>query len=270
MRITTTKINADIQGEPLACVLFEPEQVVADAILVHGFTGSKEDFTEVAEFLAAQGYRTLTFDNRGQHESSHSKRADAYEMDSLARDVIDLAAHFSMSKPHLLGHSFGGLISQRAVTMAPTLFSSLTLMCSGPGGREGMVYGEAFETLTKLSMEEIWYDKFDEDRKTHPRYEIHKKRWIASDGASTYKFGMHLNTHPSYIKEVAATGIPAFVFYGENDDAWPQADQDQMAKEMNAKLTVLPQCAHCPNEDNPALTADTIAGFWKNCDSTLV
>ena len=264
MTITTTPKFVSIQEEPLACVLFEPKSHVADAILVHGFTGSKEDFTEVAELLALKGYRVLTFDHRGQYESAHSKRGDAYEMDSLARDVIELADNFEMKNPHLLGHSFGGLIVQRAVTLAPHRFASLSLMCSGPSGRTGWKRDEGFDLLTKLSMEEIWNQRFDEERKSHPRYQIHKKRWLASDGAATLKFRDHLNVQPSYVKEIAATGIPAFVFYGEKDDAWPLVEQNQMAKDLNAKLLVLPGCGHCPNEDNPELTANTIAGFWGN------
>jgi pimeloyl-ACP methyl ester carboxylesterase len=140
-------------------------------------------------------------------------------------------------------------------------------MCSGPSGRSGWIRDEGFELLTKLSMEEIWNQRFEEERKDHPRYQIHKKRWIASDGAATLKFRDHLNTQPSFVKEVAATGIPAFVFYGENDDAWPLSDQNQMAKDLNAQLEVLPKCGHCPNEDDPELTTDTIANFWKKTDS---
>ncbi|NDD60484.1 MAG: alpha/beta hydrolase, partial [Actinobacteria bacterium] len=53
------------------------------------------------------------------------------------------------------------------------------------------------------------------------------------------------------------------VIYGENDDAWPLEDQNQMARDLNATLTVLPQCGHCPNEDNPPLTAKALAHFWE-------
>jgi pimeloyl-ACP methyl ester carboxylesterase len=35
-----------------------------------------------------------------------------------------------------------------------------------------------------------------------------------------------------------------------------------MAQELNAKLDILPNCGHCPNEDDPELTAKVIADFW--------
>lgn len=68
----------DIQGEKLAAEIYEPTVRIADVVLVHGFTGSKEDFNLIGPLLADQGYRVLTFDNRGQHESAQSKREDTY------------------------------------------------------------------------------------------------------------------------------------------------------------------------------------------------
>jgi pimeloyl-ACP methyl ester carboxylesterase len=35
-----------------------------------------------------------------------------------------------------------------------------------------------------------------------------------------------------------------------------------MAQELNAQLTVLAGCGHCPNEENPRLTAEALAAFW--------
>jgi hypothetical protein len=252
----------NIQGEPLATAVFESKGNRGDVILVHGFTGSKEDFTDIANLIADHGYRVLTFDNRGQFESSHSKRVDAYRIDSLAQDVIELAAAYGMSNPHLLGHSFGGLVAQRATTLAPSLWKSLTLMCSGPSGRNAWKRDPAFEELGTLTMSEIWFTFFDEERKSHPRYEIHKKRWLASDGLSTATQRDQLVTQPSLVADIAKLGIPTHVAYGENDDAWPIPDQIAMAIGLNAMVTVIEDCGHCPNEDNPKLTTKVLVEFW--------
>ena len=40
------------------------------ALLVPGFTGSKEDFISVLPLLAADGWRVVTYDQRGQYESA--------------------------------------------------------------------------------------------------------------------------------------------------------------------------------------------------------
>ena len=259
-----TAANVLIQGEPLATVLFEPDSRIGDVLLVHGFTGSKEDFTEIAELMAQAGYRVLTFDNRGQYESSHTTRAHGYSMHSLGRDVIELSQAFNLEKPDLLGHSFGGLIAQEAVIQAPEMWRSLSMMCSGPSGKSEWGRPPAFDHLLTQSMESIWMEHFDDERKSHPRYEIHKKRWIASHGLSTWTYREHLQNQPSHIEAIAKSGIPAHVIYGENDDAWPLALQNQMAKDLSARLTVLPGCGHCPNEDDPQANTDALVSFWRS------
>ena len=260
---TTTYVK--IQGEDLAVKLYEPINHVADVVLVHGFTGSKEDFDDVAPLLANMGYRVLTFDNRGQHESAHSKRADGYTMKSLARDVIDLAKFYGFKKPHLLGHSFGGLVSQQATVDAPEYWASLTLFCTGPHWIPNKPDLDAtIHILETMSMEDSWNKFRDETERLLPRYEIYKKRWKASDPLSTKTMAHHLKSTQPLISEIIATKIPVHVIYGENDDAWPLDMQNQMAKDLSAPLTVIAGAGHCPNEDKPEETAQVLSNFWKS------
>ena len=166
-------LQVEIQGELLAVKFFEPaEEIIADVVLVHGFTGSKEDFSDVAPLLAAAGLRVLTFDNRGQHESSHSKRIDGYSMESLGKDVIELSTFFGLSKPHLLGHSFGGLIAQQATVLSPGTWSSLTLMCSGPGGRADWLEDPQFQNLKNETKEDIWTRYLERERLGHAKFDL--------------------------------------------------------------------------------------------------
>ncbi|CAB4831507.1 unannotated protein [freshwater metagenome] len=147
----------EIQGENLAVEIYEPKVRIADVVLVHGYTGSKEDFNLIGPLLADAGYRVLTFDNRGQHESAHSKREDAYQIHSLARDVIDIAQHYRFEKPHLLGHSMGGLVAQRASLDAPNYWSSLTLFCTGPHFSLKKTELETLIHLLKtMTMADLW------------------------------------------------------------------------------------------------------------------
>ena len=253
----------EIQGEVLAAQLFEPAgKKKADVVLVHGFTGSKEDFSEIAPLIAESGFRVLTFDNRGQNDSSHSKRSDGYSMPSLGLDVIEIANHFQFENPHLLGHSFGGLIAQQAVTIKPGQWASLTLMCSGPGGRSSWLDDPQFQNLNNETKAEIWEKILEKDRLGNVKFDLWKKRWLASDADSTMIYRDHLIRQPSLISEIAKLGIRSHVIYGENDDAWPLKDQDEMANQLRAKLTILPNCGHCPNEENPELLSRELIAFW--------
>ncbi len=250
------------QGQ-LAINIFEPSEYRGDAILIHGFTGSKEDFDAIGPLLAARGYRVFAADHRGIHESLHSADGSTYSMQAYARDAIDIAKHFNLTSPHLFGHSYGGAVAQRAVLAEPELFASLTLFCSGPHSRENLGLSQLIlERLPGKTMQESWDEFAGELYVGHKREALMKKRWLANDLLSILEQAKDLSTFTSVIPEVAATKIASHVIYGERDDAWPLAMQDQMAADLSAPVTVIKDAGHCPNEDQPEATAKVIADFW--------
>ena len=250
------------QGQ-LAINIFEPSDHKGDAILIHGFTGSKEDFDFIGPLLAARGYRVFAADHRGIHESPHAADESSYSMAAYARDAIDIAKHFNLSSPHLFGHSYGGAVAQRAVLAEPELFASLTLFCSGPHARKNLgISTIILEKLAGKSMQEGWDDFAAPMYVGHKRRALMEKRWLANDPQSILTQAHDLSTFTSVISEVAATKIASHVIYGESDDAWPLAMQDQMAADLSAPVTVIKDAGHCPNEDQPEATAKAIAAFW--------
>ena len=258
----TTLINLP-QGA-LAINVFEPENFKGNAILVHGFTGSKEDFDYIGPILAERGYRVFAADNRGSHESPHAQEVGSYSMQSHARDVVGIARHFELEDIQLFGHSFGGAVAQRAFLIEPRLFTSLTIFCSGPSAMPSAPYSELM--LAKLSgktMQEAWNEFAHELYETHPRAELMKKRWLAHDPQALLTQARELLEFSSVIPDIAATKIPAHVIYGESDDAWPHEMQNQMARDLSAKLTIIKDAGHCPNEDQPEKTAEVLAQFWE-------
>ena len=48
------------------------------------------------------------------------------------------------------------------------------------------------------------------------------------------------------------------VVYGENDDAWPPAVQDLMARQLGAERACIPGAAHSPAIEAPVTTASTL------------
>jgi len=250
------------QGQ-LALNIFEPSEYKGDAILIHGFTGSKEDFDDIGPLLAEHGYRTFAYDHRGIHESPHSADGSTYSMEAYARDAIEIARRFNLSSPHLFGHSYGGAVAQRAVILAPELFASLTLFCSGPHSRENLGLSQVIlERQVGKTMQVSWDEFAGVLYLSHKRRSLMEKRWLANDPLSILKQAKDLSTFSSVIPEVAATKIASHVIYGESDDAWPLAMQDQMAADLSAPVTVIKDAGHCPNEDQPEATAKVIADFW--------
>lgn len=101
-------------------------------LLLHGFTGAKEDFGWHVEELAAAGWHVVAPDQRG-HGSS-SKPDDGHTFDDLAGDAVALADALGWDRFALLGHSMGGVVAQRVALAHPGRLTALVLMDTTTGG----------------------------------------------------------------------------------------------------------------------------------------
>ena len=134
------------------------------ALLVPGYTGSKEDFIPLLGPLAAAGRRVVAIDMRGQYQTPGPDDPAAYHWPALAADITAVAK--ATDTTHLLGHSFGGLVTREAVLAGYTP-ASLTLMSSGPSALPGpraedlramLAYLDGTPTQDlKAKIEEIWH-----------------------------------------------------------------------------------------------------------------
>src|SRR5215212_11952232 len=92
---------------PLAALDTGGEAVRGTALLVPGYTGSKEDFAPLLAPLADAGFRVVALDQRGQYESPGPDDPARYSVAELASDVLAVAAVLRQEcgEPlHLVGH----------------------------------------------------------------------------------------------------------------------------------------------------------------------
>lgn len=94
-------------------------------VLVHGFTGSRDDFADVLQPLGEIG-RTLAPDLRGHGGTTNLGRG--YSLDQLSRDLAGFLDAVGISECDLLGHSLGGMVALRFVLDNPERIASLILM----------------------------------------------------------------------------------------------------------------------------------------------
>src|SRR5262249_4208876 len=123
---TRRELLATDRGSFATWVL-DPQRCSGTAVLLPGFTGSKEDVIAVPEPLADRGWRVVAYDQRGQHESPGS--AQPYTLESFAADAVAVLRATADGPVHLVGHSFGGLVAQQLVLDEPDLATTLTLLC---------------------------------------------------------------------------------------------------------------------------------------------
>ena len=248
------------------------------ALLVPGYTGSKEDFITVLGPLAAAGRRVVAVDLRGQYQTSGPDDPDAYGLSELGADVAALAGELQAA--HLLGHSFGGLVAREAV-LGGCRPASLTLMSSGPGALSGPRAEELHFVLSYLDgtpaaglgakVAEIWHGTLRPQAEaagvTGPVLGFLAERMLANNPTGLVTMATHLLKAEDKTAALAACGIPGFVLYGEDDNAWTTGQQQDMAVRLGAERTCIPGAAHNPNVEAPATTADALTRFWNAAES---
>ncbi len=260
-------LRSEPAGEPLGT-----------ALLVPGFTGSKEDFIALLEPLADAGYRVLAVDQRGQYQSGGADDPAPYAIAQLGADVRALGELLTGTGPlHLLGHSFGGQVAREAVLGAdgPLPWASLTLLSTGPAAIDPAEAARTkllLDALQTMDLESIWQilqqmEEGSGDPAKRPSPEVARflhERWLANVPQALITMGGHLVSAPDRVDELAAAtpALPKLVLSGVRDYAWPVEEQSRMAQRLGAGRVVIEDAGHSPNVEQAAATAAALARFW--------
>lgn len=244
------------------------------ALLVPGFTGSKEDFIALLEPLARGGFRVVAVDGRGQHETGGPAEESAYTQAELAADVLAQTEALGAAGPvHVLGHSLGGLIVRAAAIDAPRPpWESITIMSSGPAAIDAAQQARTkmlVEALPAIGMEAVWHamramDAENADAPDLPPdiAEFLYRRWMGNVPEQLIATGKQLIAEPDRVAELAAVPVRTLVLSGAVDYAWPPEWLDEMALRLGARRVVIKGAEHSPNVDQPEATAEALIDFW--------
>ena len=265
------RTEVDTPAGPLAALRGDADPATrAPVLLVPGYTGSKEDFIAILGTVVAAGHPVLAIDQRGQFESTGVDDRSAYDLDTLGGDVL-LALRSLGGQAHLVGHSFGGLVARAATIADPGAVLSLTLMDSGPAAVPPPAdtnIGLMAQAVPQLDLETIWGLKRQLEAELEaipPAAEIEAwmhDRFVANHPVGLLRVAEHLLDAADRTDELAATGVPVLVLYGEDDDVWPPALQAATGDRLGARTVALPGVGHSPAADAPEPTVAALLDFW--------
>jgi len=271
------------------------------ALLVPGYTGSKEDFLAILDLLADDSRHVIAIDMRGQFETAGADEPGGYAAAALGADI--LAIMHATGARHLVGHSYGGLIGREAVLAAAGAeFASFTLMSSGPGAltgarardlramlaalgvardggvapggvvADGSVDGDGSrgrpEVATlRAGIAELWRSHLEPQAIAAgvpgDIVAFLGRRMRGNDPDGLVLMAAHMLAAPDRTAELARLDrLPMLVIYGENDNSWSPAAQENMARRLGARRLCIPAAVHSPAVEAPATTASALTQFW--------
>ncbi|MGY1887250.1 alpha/beta fold hydrolase [Blastococcus sp. SYSU DS0753] len=264
---------------PLAALDTGGSAARGTALMVAGYTGSKEDFAPLLSPLAATGYRVVALDQRGQYESPGPDDPAQYSVAALGADVVAVAQVLreeSGAPLHLVGHSFGGLVTRAAVLAEPGLFTTFTLLGSGPSqltGRRaelldhlGPLLDAGGVPLVHETLEQLAMTDPKAQAVPAPTREFYSRRFLRNSAAGLRGMADAMLAEPDRVAELKEAGVPVLVAHGEADDAWLPHVQADMARRLGARHEVIDNAIHSPAVENPPRTLEVLCDFWSSAE----
>lgn len=99
-------------------------------VLVCGFGGYQEIWTDQVEYLVKMGYQVLTFDHRNMGQSEHT--IHGHTLQKLTDDLVELCQYLKISRAVFIGHSMGGSVLYDLIETRPDLVALAIIVDQSP------------------------------------------------------------------------------------------------------------------------------------------
>jgi pimeloyl-ACP methyl ester carboxylesterase len=247
-------------------------------LLLHGFTGAKEDLTEWLDPLAEAGWHAVAPDHRGHGASSKPADESAYSFEILADDSLALLDALGWDRFALLGHSMGGMVAQFIATKCPDRLSALVLMDTGHGPVENLdpALVEAAVSIVRTQGIDVLADLLA-DRDSPLDTPAHRRLLTEKPGYAEFEDRKFRSTSPSLYAPLAASfvhsrdrldelgalpdALPTLVVVGEEDGPFIGPSERMAEAIPDASLVVIPNAGHSPQFENPDAWWGALSGF---------
>lgn len=251
---------------------------VPPLVLVHGFTGHRDDFIGIAPTLARHR-RVIAPDLRGHGDSDSPAGASGYSFELLLRDLEGLLDHLDVPRVDLLGHSFGGMVTLRFALAYPERLRSAVFLNTAPElppllPREGYEKASAIAEARGMAglqailekagraspdpIVESWGERF---------WRHHRRRFCAMTPTSYRALGRVLFESESLVDQLSSLDLPSLVIVGEGDiEFLPGADLFE-AHLPRAQRVTIPGAGHHPHQENTPAWLDAMEAHWARLES---
>ncbi|MDP9073577.1 MAG: alpha/beta hydrolase [Actinomycetota bacterium] len=236
-------------------------------LLLHGFAGAKEDFTEWIDPLAAAGWHAFAYDQRGNGASAHPAGEAAFSLQILEQDLLDVVDQLGWDRFVLLGHSMGGMVAQLFALEFPERLAGLILMGTShgpPTGLEAELVALGQEVVREGGTEALLQAQKDFgpgplDTLAHRKLVARRPDYLefcdrktlaASPEMWTALAGEMLN-QPDRLGALEKLAVPTLVVVGSFDEAFLRQSGELAGAIPDCDFSVIYGAGHCPQFETP-------------------
>ena len=267
-------------GGAMSLALAEAGQGGRPLLLVHGFTGAKEDFTDWLDPLAELGWHAIAPDQRGHGASSQPEAEDAYSFEAYATDLLGLLDALRWTTAVVLGHSMGGMVVQTAALRSPERFAALVLMDTSHralradaalidlGIAIARAEGMAAVMAAQDAMQEadpLGTGAGQRVLATREGYREFGERKMLASSPAMYATMLRLITDAAggldRLPDLGRITVPTLVLVGDEDAPFLKPSRRMAEAIPGAELVVIPDAGHSPQFENPDAWWSTLTGF---------
>lgn len=235
-------------------------------LLVHGFTGAKEDFGDHLDALADAGWWVVAVDNRGHGQSDKPDDEDAYSFEIFADDVIALVDVLGWDRFSLLGHSMGGMVVQVVATLIGDRIDRLILMDTSHGPlplADDATVAAARHIIATRGMDgladAIAAGGGPLETEAHRRAVAERPglaEWLdrklrTTSGAMYSSMLPRFGSGDDRLDSLRSLTMPTLVIVGDQDEPFLGSSRRMADALPNAELAVIPDAGHSPQIENP-------------------
>ncbi len=238
-------------------------------VLVHGFTGTRNDFDDHFARLGEIG-RTIAYDHRGHGESTNTGDPATYNFIQLADDLGVFLDTLGVASCDLLGHSMGGMVALRFVLRHPQRVASLILMDTSSRAPDGFAKAvftaggevarrDGMETLAEVAKAMSSNDPnrtaatkaYQERIGDEAYWQRHRRRMTAMDAEAFASLGVELCDQEPVSDRLDEVRCPTTIIVGEQDAPFRKVSEEMSSAIAGSHLVVIEDAAHSPQLENP-------------------
>lgn len=232
-------------------------------IVLHGWFGDARAFEPIEPWLSGEAFSYVFMDYRGYGGMRDAQ--GEFTIDEIAADALALADALGFDRFSLVGHSMGGMASERVAAMAPERVRALVPVAAVPCG--GVRQEPAARALLEGAAQDLAKRRAIIDRSTGGRLPAAWVQWKAAHSAghsSAEAFAAYLSAWADTDFSDAIDGRhPVLALVGEHDPVFNAAlmAATYAQRYPKAAVQVLRNAGHYPMNETPLALVAAIERF---------